>query len=141
MQMRKYRIYVGAGVLIFVLVLSYFAYHRIRCTKYLQNPKGAEETVSISVMDYFHDTSKINIQETDTFWNLLGQCEYDGIAEKRRKEGMRQPYVAFMINGKADMVMTYKEDGVVRGIMDIDGKKYNLKQCEKLHQYGISLCQ
>lgn len=54
---------------------------------------------------------------------------------------MRQPYVAFMINGKADMVMTYKEDGVVRGIMDIDGKKYNLKQCEKLHQYGISLCQ
>ena len=26
--MRKYRIYVGAGVLIFALVLSYFAYHK-----------------------------------------------------------------------------------------------------------------
>lgn len=102
--MRKYRIYVGAGVLIFALVLSYFAYHRIRCTNYLQNPRGSEETVSISVLDYVHDTNRNNIRETDTFWKLLSQCEYDGIAKEPKSGGMGQPFVVFMINGKADML-------------------------------------
>ena len=94
--MRKYRIYVGAGVLIFALVLSYFAYHRIRCTNYLQNPRGSEETVSISVLDYVHDTNRNNIRETDTFWKLLSQCEYDGIAKEPKSGGMGQPFVVFM---------------------------------------------
>lgn len=134
--MRKYRIYVGAGVLIFALVLSYFAYHRIRCTNYLQNPRGSEETVSISVLDYVHDTNRNNIRETDTFWKLLSQCEYDGIAKEPKSGGMGQPFVVFMINGKADHVMTYEESGVVRGVIEMDGKKYDLKDCEELYQYG-----
>ena len=111
--MRKYRIYVGAGVLIFALVLSYFAYHRIRCTNYLQNPGGSEETVSISVLDYVHDTNRNNIRETDTFWKLLSQCEYDGIAKEPKSGGIDQPFVVFMINGKADHVMTYEEDWTI----------------------------
>ena len=98
--MRKYRIYVGAGVLIFALVPSYFAYHRIRCTNYLQNPRGSEETVSISVLDYVHDTNRNNIRETDTFWKLLSQCEYDGIAKEPKSGAVSYTHLTLPTNSR-----------------------------------------
>ena len=62
-------------------------------------------------------------------------------AKEPKSGGMGQPFVVFMINGKADHVMTYEESGVVRGVIEMDGKKYDLKDCEELHQYGQWLCQ